>query len=149
MTTTLMTPATVTDIQEGLQIRALQFIKQTMEARGVLPRRQLIQATLEHLQDHHTLSDGTAEKIACKALCEWESIEFNQYVDLNESTAYCIAVKDPKLGVTRFFSMLDIRNMLATAKLITLPTPSVVKAKAAPSLPMWPRGQGEQSLYNQ
>lgn len=148
MTTTLMTPATVTDIQEGLQIRALQFIKKTMAERGVLSRRQLIQATLEYLQGHHMLSDGTAEKIACKALCEWESIEFNQYVDLNESTAYCIAVKDPKLGVTRFFSMLDIRNMLATAKLITLPTPSVVKAKAAPSLPMRPRSQIESSLYN-
>lgn len=123
MTTTLMTPATVTDIQEGLQIRALQFIKKIMEERGVLPRRHLIQATLEHLQGHHMLSDGTAEKIACKALCEWESIEFNQYVDLNESTAYCIAVKDPKLGVTRFFQHAGYQEYAGYSKAYYLANP--------------------------
>lgn len=146
--TSVMTQNDVVDIQEGLQIRALTFISKTMEQAGVMPRKKIINLTLGYLKTNHLLSDGTAEKIAVRALCEWESASFHQYIDVNETTAYCIAMKDPRLGVTRYFSILDIRNMLATAKLITLPTPSVTEAKAGPSMPLWPRRPGKSSFYN-
>lgn len=125
----------VFDINGGLQLQALAFIRKTIRQQGPTPRKQMISLLLGFLADHN-MSRENAEKIACRALCEYESVQQKQYVDVNETTAYCIAVRDPRLNVTRYFSILDVVNMLAKAQLITMPTPSVITAKATPSLPL-------------
>jgi hypothetical protein len=125
----------VFSINESLQLQALAFIRKTIRQQGATPRKQMIELLLGFLSEHD-LSRESAEKIACRALCEYESVQQKQYVDVNETTAYCIAVRDPRLNVTRYFSILDVVNMLAKAQLITMPTPSVISAKATPSLPL-------------
>lgn len=125
----------VFNINDGLQLQAVAFIRKTIGQQGATPRKQMLSLLLDFLAEHD-LSREKAEKIACRALCEYESVAHTQYVDINDTTAYCIAVRDPRLNVTRYFSMLDVVNMLAKAQLITMPTPSVIAAKATPSLPL-------------
>ncbi len=118
----------VRDIQDGLQIRALGYIRQHHGAH--LNRRQLLLCTMEHIQGLHAMSGETAETIAARALCEFESVRASLSLDLESSTPYMLVINDPDRNCKRVFSMRDIRRMLSTADLTPMRTPSYSAAMA-------------------
>lgn len=122
----------VRDIQDGLQIRALGYIRKHYAAH--LNRAQLVRNVIDYLQDLHPLSGETAETLAARALCEFESVKASLSLDLESSTPYMLVLNDPERNCKRVFSMSDIRRLLSTADLAPMRTPSYSAAMAGTSL---------------
>jgi len=120
--------AEVRDIQDGLQIRALGFIRRHYAAH--LSRCQLLRRTMSYLQELHPMSGETAETLAARALCEFESVKASLSLDLDASTPYMLVINDPERNCKRVFSMKDIRQLLANAGLAPVRTPSYSAAMA-------------------
>lgn len=112
----------VRDIQDGLQIRALGFIRKHYGAH--LNRGQLMLRTIAYLLELHPMSCETAETLAARALCEFESVKASLSLDLDNSTAFMLVINDPARNCKRVFSMRDIRQLLSTAELAPVRTPS-------------------------
>lgn len=120
--------ADVRDIQDALQIRALGYVRKHSGA--YLDRNQLLASTINYLRGMHLMSEQTAESIAARALCEYESGGADLTLDLDYSTSYMLVIKDPVRGCRRVFSMADIRRLLSTADLAPIRTPSYSAAMA-------------------
>ncbi|MFC3338165.1 hypothetical protein [Paracandidimonas soli] len=123
----------VRDIQDGLQIRALGFIQK--HAGSHLDRKHLLKRAMAYLVDLHPMAEQTAETIAARALCEYESRGAALTLDLDNSTAYMLVVNDPSRGCKRVFSMADIRRLLSTADMAPIRTPSYSAAMAGTATP--------------
>lgn len=114
--------------------QALAFIRRHQAAH--LNRADLVARAIEHLQIGFDLSDAVAEQITVRALCEFESTKTSLYVDIDNSTASMIAVRDTRRNVTRVISIADIAQMLATAAIAPVRTPSYSDAMAGRNVPM-------------
>lgn len=121
----------VRDIQDGLQIRALGYIRKHYSAH--LNRAQLLLTTIAYLRDLHPMSCETAETLAARALCEFESVKASLSLDLDNSTSFMLVINDPERNCKRVFSMRDIRRLLSTADLAPVRTPSYSSAMAGTS----------------
>lgn len=114
-------------------MQALAFIRRHHGA--YLSRADLVMRTVEHLQVGFDLSDEKAERYAVRALCEFESTKTSLYIDIDNSTSTMIAVRDTRRKVTRVISIADIAQMLATAEIAPIRTPSYVDAMAGRNIP--------------
>lgn len=113
--------------------RALAFIHRHQAEH--LNRADLVRRVIDHLQIAFDLSDDAAERFAVRALCEFESSKTSLYVDIDNSTSTMIAVRDTRRNVTRVLSVKDIAQMLATAEVAPIRTPSYSAAMAGRNIP--------------
>lgn len=114
--------------------QALSFIHRHQAEH--LSRADLVRRAIEHLQVAFDLSDDAAERIAVRALCEFESSKTSLYIDIDNSTSTMIAVRDTRRNVIRVFSVHDIAQMLATAETAPIRTPSYSAAMAGRNIPL-------------
>lgn len=131
-TITAQSMTDVRDIQDGLQIRAFGFIRKHQGAH--LNRHQLLRRTIGYLKDMHPMSNDTAEKIAARALCEYESHKIALSLDLESSTRFMLVINDSQRNCQRIFSMADILQLLSTAELAPVRTPSYAAAMSGQDL---------------
>ncbi len=110
-------------ILDALQIRAAAFIRE--HAGAHLDRRQLIERTMAHVRTLADVSDTTAERATVRALTEFEARGQPCYIDVDESTAYHVAIRDPRTRALRIITVGDLMRLLHSADgLAALPTPS-------------------------
>lgn len=121
------------DLHDFYTMQAFAFIRRHQAAH--LGRAALVQRTIEHLQMGFDLSDDSAERYTVRALCEFESSKTSLYIDVDNSTSTMIAVRDTRRNVTRVLSIADIANMLATAEIAPIRTPSYRNAMAGRNIP--------------
>ena len=113
----------VYSILDGLQIRAAAFIREHDGAH--LDRRQLIERTIAHIKSMTDVADSTAERVTVRALTEYEARGQACYIDVDETTAYHVAVRDPYTKALRVITVVELMRMLREADgLKALPTPS-------------------------
>ncbi len=111
-------------ILDAVQIRAAAFIRQHVGAH--LERHQLITRTMGYLRDSgfEGASDTTLERATVRALTEYEAQHQACYIDVDETTAYQVAVRDPATKALRIFTVGDLMRLVKTPDLQALPTPS-------------------------
>lgn len=112
--------------------QALGFIHRHNGAH--LSRGDLVRRVIDYLQTGFDISNETAERCAVRALCEFDS-DTSLYVDVDNTTATMIAIRDTRRKVTRVLSIGDIARLLATAELAPVRTPSYSEAMAGRNIP--------------
>lgn len=123
MNKTFESVQTLYDMQEHLQNKASGFIR--AHADEHLDRQQLIARTMAYLQQGSAASDATLERATVRALTEYESRNQSCYIDVDETTAHQVAVRDPGTGAVRIFTVGDLMRLVKTPSgLAALPTPS-------------------------
>lgn len=70
--------------------------------------RLLIQRTAAHLQQTFELSAETANEEACRAVAEQMAAGCEAYIDIDNSTAYCVLVRIPGRGRTFVISLGEL-----------------------------------------
>lgn len=114
---------TIYDMLEHLQTKAAAFIR-THEGEH-LDRQQLIIRTIDFLKQDSTASDITLERATVRALTEYESKGQAYYIDVDDTTAYQVAVRDPITRAVRVFTVGDLMRLVqAPTGLAAMPTPS-------------------------
>ncbi len=110
-------------ILDALQLRAAAFIRE--HAGAHLDRRQLIERTMAHVRAQADVADATAERVTVRALTEFEARGQACYIDVDETTAHHVAVRDPETKALRIITVVDLMRLLRSADGLTaLPTPS-------------------------
>lgn len=113
----------VYNILDALQIRAAAFIRE--HAGAHLDRQQLITRAIGHLQGMTDAANATLERAVVRALTEFEARGQVCYIDVDETTAYQVAVRDPQTKALRIFTVGDLMRLVKTPDgLAALPTPS-------------------------
>jgi len=90
-------------ISDALHIKALAWLNRNHG--NYLDSTELFKQCAGHLRDYADVSDHTAERIAGRAVAEFESRGLTYYIDINESTSTQIALRDSRSGVVHFLSL--------------------------------------------
>lgn len=105
-------------------LRALRFIKQNEGQHLSRDRALLIDRAIHHVMLDTDCSTMTAERVVVRALAEHESRDQRAYIDVDETTAHAVFVKDPLTKCTRVFTVADLMRLVRTPELAAMPTPS-------------------------
>lgn len=107
-----------------VQMRALRFIRQHDGQHLSADRAHLIQRTMDHIMSEMDCSSATAERAVVRALSEHESRHQRAYIDVDDTTAFAVFVRDPLTKCTRVFTVTDLMRLVRTPELAAMPTPS-------------------------
>lgn len=90
-------------ISDALYIKALAWLNRNHAS--YLDSTELFKQCADHLRHYADVSAHTAERIAGRAVAEFESRGITYYIDVNECTASQIALRDSRSGVVHFVSL--------------------------------------------
>lgn len=108
-----------------LQLRAAKFIREHAGEHLYRDREALIIRTINHLLCTSDYSYETAEKVTVRAYTEIEAQNQPCFIDVDQTTAFQVAVMDPRTKATRIFTVGDLMRLVRTPdQLVALPTPS-------------------------
>lgn len=124
----------VNDLDDFYLLQAVGYVRRHEGSH--LNRALLVQAVAESLQVGFDLPVERSERLALRALCEFESAKTSLYLDLDQSTSAMLVFNDTKRQVRRVFSVLDIARFLSTAELAPVRTRSYADAMSGRSLPV-------------
>lgn len=110
-----------------LFIQATSFIRSNAE-QFIYPST-LAEKTVAHLKGlYDYLSTATIEKIVIQALTEYRAQNMPEYIDIDESTAYQVAIRDPKNNQLRIY---PIEHILKRAPALCTLDTSLANKQAA------------------
>lgn len=125
----------LTDLRDRAQFCALVFIQKNASQHLESDRALLINRAIAHLVKILEITSSNAERAVCRALAEHESRSQRAYIDINESTAFAVVVRDPLTNCNRVFTVADLMRLVRTPALAAMPTPSKRLACAGEYLP--------------
>lgn len=90
-------------ISDGLFLKALGWLNRN--AGSYLDNNDMFKACLAQLREQHDISDHTAERIVGRAVADFESRTIAFYIDIDESNASLLALRDGRSGAVHFVSL--------------------------------------------
>ncbi|NLC35923.1 MAG: hypothetical protein GX772_05680 [Alcaligenaceae bacterium] len=90
-------------ISDGLFLKALGWLNRN--AGSYLDNNDMFKACVAQLRDQHDISDHTAERIAGRAVAEFESRTIPFYIDIDQSTSSLLALRDGRSGAIHFVGL--------------------------------------------
>lgn len=102
------------DTSDRLFLNALGWLNR--HAGSYLDNTDMFKACVAHLREQEDVSDHTVERIAGRAVAEFESRDIPFYIDIDQSNQLLLALRDSRTGATHFVSLkrlIDLTGLKA------------------------------------